>query len=126
MLRNIVRNIVPRNKSILFKRYNVPQAVLNVRHKQNMTTEIDDDLEGTRPVVYSKSKAAHMAVDEYRIPQRDMPSYQPAAVMISLIVFLVYFCILREENDIDEMMYVDLGTSLKRCETEHNKKIASK
>lgn len=91
-----------------------------------MTTEIDDDIEGTRPITYSKSKAANMAVDEYRIPHKDVPSYQPIVVMISLAAFLVYFCILREENDIDALMYVNLETSLKRCETEHNKKVASK
>lgn len=41
----------------------------------------------------------------------DWPSYQPIVVVASLAAFLIYFCILREENDIDELMYRDL------CET---------
>lgn len=38
----------------------------------------------------------------------DMPTYQPAVVIISMIAFLTYFCILREESDIDHK----LGKSL--------------
>ncbi|EFN84830.1 hypothetical protein EAI_10288 [Harpegnathos saltator] len=68
-----------------------------------------------------------MRVDEYRIPYEDKePRYQSVLVTLSLIAFLVYFCILREENDIDDLIYVDLETSLNRCETEYNKKKAAK
>lgn len=120
MLRNIIRNIVPSNKNILFKRYNIPQAILHVRYKQNIT-EIGDDIEESRPIKYSTSKAANMRINEYRIPY-EPPHYQGVIVTLSLTVFLIYFCILREENDIDEIIDIDLNTSLKRCEEKHNEK----
>lgn len=68
-----------------------------------------------------------MRVDEYRLPHKEnMPDYQPPIVLISLAVFLIYFCILREENDIDELLYVDLDTSLKRIEKQHKEQVAKR
>lgn len=102
-----------------FGRYNLPQVVVNIRNKQSMvssekqhtTTDDDDDDEG--PIKFSESKAASMRIDEYRMPQGDtMPWYQPPIISLSLAVFLIYFCILREENDIDLILDQDLGTRL--------------
>lgn len=36
------------------------------------------------------------------------PTYSPYIVQVSLIVFLIYFLCLREENDIDELLGRDL------------------
>lgn len=63
-----------------------------------------------------------MKVDEYRNRHEEIPSYQGPIIALSLTIFLIYFCILREENDIDEMIYVDLNSSLKRCEEKQNEK----
>ncbi|PSN34112.1 hypothetical protein C0J52_14197 [Blattella germanica] len=63
------------------------------------------------PVQYSKSKAASWkAVDSRSGGQIDSnsPWYQPYVVSGSLAIFMIYFCIIREENDMDE----ELGRSL--------------
>lgn len=36
------------------------------------------------------------------------PEYSPYIVHVSLMVFLIYFCMLREENDIDDLLKRDL------------------
>lgn len=36
------------------------------------------------------------------------PEYSPYIVHVSLAAFLIYFCILREENDIDDLLKRDL------------------
>lgn len=33
-----------------------------------------------------------------------MPWFQPYIISLSLVVFLVYFCVLREENDVDRQL----------------------
>lgn len=56
------------------------------------------------PLRYVGSKAAAWTSKEGRsgtIPKSDTPWFQPYAVVGSVAVFLIYFCILREENDVD-------------------------
>jgi hypothetical protein len=67
-----------------------------------------DELE--RPVQYSKSAAATWKAQDTRSGgyYEDYPWFQPYVVSGSLTVFLLYFCVFREENDIDE----ELGKSL--------------
>lgn len=61
------------------------------------------------PIKYSGSEAREWkSYKTFTAPMRDRPWYQPYSVLISVTIFLVYFCILREENDIDE----SIGTSL--------------
>lgn len=68
-----------------------------------------------------------MRINEYRISYDEPPpSYEIPLVMISVIVFLIYFCILREENDIDALLYVDLGTSLKRIGEDYERQNRNK
>lgn len=67
--------------------------------------------EGDRPVAYSQSKAQNWnPVDGFASPRRmtTMPKYQPAIVLASTAAFLIYFLVLREENDIDE----EIGQSI--------------
>jgi len=69
------------------------------------------------PIKYSTSKAATMRIDEYRDPFGDMfPWYQGHIISASLAVFLIYFCILREENDIDLILDTDLQTTLTKVQ----------
>ncbi|XP_011176202.1 uncharacterized protein LOC105208132 [Solenopsis invicta] len=136
MLSNIAKsNFLLRGKSALLKRYNVPLTAQNIRHKwntvssknQNATMESEDD-DTDQPIKYSTSKAANMRIDEYRDPVGDTyPWYQGYIVSLSIAVFLGYFCILREENDIDLMLHTDLGESLKTMEKklEEEKKFKS-
>ncbi|XP_012534479.1 uncharacterized protein LOC105835581 [Monomorium pharaonis] len=129
MLNNITKNILLCSRSALLQRYNVLRVTPNIRSKwntvssknQNVTLE-DDDIDD-QPIKYSTSKAATMRVDEYRNPDGDnIPWYQDYCMTISMAVFLIYFCILREENDLDEMLNTDLGDSLRRTQKEMEKK----
>ncbi|KAL6260022.1 hypothetical protein P5V15_009928 [Pogonomyrmex californicus] len=125
MLSNIIKNNLLLCKSILLKRYITSQVTFNIRNKWNMvsskdqstTSEPEDDDETNRPIKYSTSKAAAMRIDEYRDPYGDtVPWYQGYVVSLSLAVFLGYFCILREENDIDLLLYTDLEDSLSKAQ----------
>lgn len=56
------------------------------------------------PIRYVGSPAAAWTSKEGRsgtIPKSDTPWFQPYAVVGSVAVFLIYFCVLREENDVD-------------------------
>ena len=62
-----------------------------------------------KPIKYSKSKAADWkSVDSFSPPVREAPWHEPWIVIASVTTFLVYFCILREENDLD----AEISTSL--------------
>lgn len=114
-------------------RYNVPQIAHGVRSKwdavsskdQSTALEAEDD-DADQPIKYSTSKAAAMRIDEYRDPIGDKyPWYQGLIVSASVAVFLIYFCILREENDIDLILNTDLQESLNRVQKEVEKENAS-
>ncbi|XP_058466861.1 uncharacterized protein LOC131439628 isoform X2 [Malaya genurostris] len=63
------------------------------------------------PIKYFGSSAARWKAEYSRsghVKDDDIPWYQPYVVMASVAIFLIYFCVLREENDIDQ----DLGRSL--------------
>lgn len=138
MLGNIARNsLLPCGRSALLKRYNAPQMVY-VRSKrdalssknQSAALEVEDeDNDVDQPIKFSTSKAAGMKVNEYRIPPGDAPWYQGLVISACLAVFLGYFCILREENDIDLMISnTDLSESFNRIQksVEDEKRLKSK
>ena len=69
-----------------------------IRYQTNDSANIKEP-----PVKYSTSKAGSwQTVDTFSPPPKDMPWYQPYSVILSIVAFLVYFGILREENDIDQ------------------------
>lgn len=54
------------------------------------------------PIKFSTSQAARKTTRALvRNVDTDMPWYQPFSVVGSVAVFLIYFCVLREESDID-------------------------
>lgn len=59
-----------------------------------------------KPLPYIGSPAERYRGEDTRRGSRDYgwPWYQPYVVNISIATFLIYFCILREENDIDEKL----------------------
>merc|ERR1711976_768687 len=75
-----------------------PLAVSSYRYASQSTSE------GDEPVKYSTSKAAKInGQDDYGSTSvDDVPWYQRQVVIISIGSFLVYFTMLREENDIDK------------------------
>ncbi|KAJ8730333.1 hypothetical protein PYW07_017371 [Mythimna separata] len=54
------------------------------------------------PIKFSTSQAARKTTRPLvKKVDTDMPWYQPFSVVGSVAVFLIYFCVLREESDID-------------------------
>lgn len=71
------------------------------RERQNPIANNDED----QPIKYSTSKAAkYRAAENFRLVGEDKyPPSQRWIVNISLITFMIYFFILREENDLDSL-----------------------
>ena len=67
------------------------------------------------PIKYSSSKAKNYdSYDTFVSSKvRNFPKSQPLIIMTSVIVFLIYFLVLREENDLDELIYSPLDENLK-------------
>ena len=63
-----------------------------------------------KPLAFSKSKAASLSGNPMfsRNNMNDTPWYQPFSISLSLGAILIWFCVLREENDVDK----ELGKSL--------------
>lgn len=72
------------------------------------------------PIKFSTSLAAQKTtVPVIRKPVTiNMPWYQPYSVVGSVTVFLIYFCVLREENDIDQEFNKTLYDRIKGLEKE--------
>ncbi|XP_011497269.1 PREDICTED: uncharacterized protein LOC105361712 [Ceratosolen solmsi marchali] len=66
-----------------------------------------------KPISYSKSQAAAWKALYNRETPNDTVWYSPLIVSASLTIFLIYFCLLREENDIDEIIYRPLSKTIK-------------
>ena len=69
--------------------------------------DMDEPFDPDEPYKYSTSDARdHSSIDTFApIPKYMPPRYQLPIMGLSLTVFLLWFAVLREENDIDEMMY---------------------
>lgn len=71
-----------------------------VNEKPIKLTEKDDD----HPVVYSKTKAYTHLARHTRYVEQNLPDWQPLAIWGSFSIFMIYFCVLREENDLDDIL----------------------
>ncbi|XP_035788076.1 uncharacterized protein LOC118464671 isoform X1 [Anopheles albimanus] len=77
---------------------------LSVNQQKRSTEESSQN-----PLKYFGSQASRWTARNSRSgPKRDIPWFQPYVVNFSVAFFLIYFCLLREENDIDQ----NLGRSL--------------
>lgn len=72
-----------------------------VRNRSKKNSEYDAEL--NEPLKYSTSEANDWKAAHSRIGSKAEfgPWYEPHVVSASIILFMVYFFILREENDID-------------------------
>ncbi|KAI1286835.1 hypothetical protein HDE_10764 [Halotydeus destructor] len=79
----------------------------------------DEEVE-EEPVKYSGSKAhtEWRAAYNFRDPhfEEHTPPSQRYVVIASLAAFMIYFCVLREENDLDEKMYQPLSKTMPELE----------
>ena len=76
------------------------------------------------PIPFSSSKAASWSMTKSVVlPARDVPWYQPLSICLSVSAFLIYFLVLREENDLDIELNYTLFERLPQLE-EHQVKVA--
>lgn len=90
----------------------IQRGAKEITHELQNKSEDDDD----KPIPLSTSQAATWKAEWNRHPPNPPTSYvwfTPHAIMTSLAIFMIYFCILREENDIDEIMYRPLPETIK-------------
>ena len=76
-----------------------------MRSKATNSSFPQDDLD--QPISWSKSGIHKGPRSQFR-NEDDSPWYQPLSISISIGAILIWFCILREENDIDK----NIGKSL--------------
>lgn len=68
-----------------------------------------DDVDLNKPIKYLESPAAQWKAQWSTKGLRDeRPWFESYIVLASISVFLLYFCVLREENDIDEKLKTPL------------------
>ncbi|XP_060802925.1 uncharacterized protein LOC106142650 [Amyelois transitella] len=82
--------------------------------KFSSKVEIDENA----PVKFSTSPAAKKTVMPVMRKTSNMPWYQPYSVVGSIAVFLLYFCVLREESDLDLEFNKTLYDRIKGLEKE--------
>ncbi|XP_050092896.1 uncharacterized protein LOC126575918 [Anopheles aquasalis] len=102
-----LRKITNVMNSLRFKQIFIPSANLcgfSVNQQKRSSEESSQ-----KPLKYFGSQASRWTAQNSRSgPKRDIPWFQPYVVNFSVLFFLIYFCLLREENDIDQ----SLGRSL--------------
>ncbi|KAJ0176995.1 hypothetical protein K1T71_007004 [Dendrolimus kikuchii] len=75
--------------------------ILN-RSRRLLSSKVQTEINENEPIKFSTSPAAQRMLG--LTPKRtniSMPWYQPYSVVMSVTVFLLYFCVFREENDVD-------------------------
>lgn len=74
-----------------------------------MSNRAEED--DSKPIKYTTSGAKQwQSIKTFELPDnmKKMPPYQPYSVIISVLAILVYFGVLREENDMDDKLGVSL------------------
>ncbi|XP_059059189.1 uncharacterized protein LOC131852529 [Achroia grisella] len=87
------------------------------RQVRNFSSKIE--INENEPVKFTTSAAARKtATPVFKRTNINIPWYQPYSVVGSLAVFLIYFCVLREESDIDKEFDKTLYDRIKGLEKE--------
>ncbi|OAD53376.1 hypothetical protein WN48_10254 [Eufriesea mexicana] len=94
--------------SLLKKRFIFPQTYSTFIKRNNEKDKLEND-ENDKPIKFSTSKAAtHPAA--YTIARaKQYPKCQPDIISLCIGALLIYFCVLREENDIDEAIVASMS-----------------
>lgn len=66
------------------------------------------------PIKFSTSRAAKAPAVHTIGRYNNYPAYQSTLISTSLAVFLLYFCVLREENDIDQQIMAGLAPEVQQ------------
>ena len=84
---------------------------------KNAEEEKPKEVEFTKSPAYVGWKSTYnFFTDPDDIFTRNRPKSQRKVIIASLTAFLVYFCMLREENDIDEILYQPLIKTIPELE----------
>ncbi|XP_049546518.1 uncharacterized protein LOC125957698 [Anopheles darlingi] len=98
-----LRKITSLMNNLHFKQILVPSVNLysfSVKQQKQSSEESNQ-----KPLKYFGSQASRWTAQDSRSgPKRDIPWFQPYVVNFSVAIFLIYFCLLREENDIDQSL----------------------
>ncbi|XP_076292988.1 uncharacterized protein LOC143215093 [Lasioglossum baleicum] len=100
----------PKCVTSLIKRCAMSNLGSSSKRNTNNINDNDDEDELNKPIKYSTSKAATWPANGLTF---DKPQYQGIIISISLAIFLGYFLILREENDIDEKMTTSMDPEVR-------------
>lgn len=73
----------------------------------NRKTNDDAEFDPNQPIPFFGT-AAHLSAGPRAEAYKPKHKYHPFVVMFSLATFLIYFCVLREENSTDEVFNKDL------------------
>lgn len=80
--------------------------------QRTVNTKSVDDADD-KPIPLSTTQAATWKAEHTRAPPNERVWFAPHVISASVGLFMIYFCILREENDIDEIIYRPLPETLK-------------
>lgn len=100
--------------TLVFSEKITQSSSIVTRNASNRNSDIDAEL--NKPVKYTTSPAYDWKAQHSRIGSKAEfgPWYEPHVVSASLILFMIYFFILREENDIDLLLDKPLSETLKK------------
>ncbi|CAH2037987.1 unnamed protein product, partial [Iphiclides podalirius] len=84
------------NRSLYLVRSRFRRNHLRVYSSRNIEANENEPIKFT-----TSGAAAKKPIQPVKRVKIDMPWYQPYCVIVSVAIFLIYFCVLREENDMD-------------------------
>jgi hypothetical protein len=100
---------------LVFSKNKMPLPSICTRnYSPKSNSQLDDELLN-KPLKYTTSPANKWKAEHSRIGSKAEfgPWYEPHIVSASVILFMLYFFVLREENDIDMMLDKPLTDILK-------------
>ncbi|KAI2806342.1 U4/U6-U5 snRNP complex subunit lsm8 [Blomia tropicalis] len=83
----------------------------NVRFGRRVLSTNSESVPNDKPITYTKSKAyTYKAAQSFRTTEDEITysKHTSLIVKVSIAIFLIYFGVLREPNDIDEILGADL------------------
>ncbi|XP_028155552.1 uncharacterized protein LOC114349395 [Diabrotica virgifera virgifera] len=106
---------------LIFNRFLKAVKVPNDIVRRNISCSsrvFNQEFQNDRPVKFSASPASHYKAQSSRtgVHYESRLWYEPYVIIASISVFLIYFTILREENDIDEELSRSLYSRIEGLE----------
>ncbi|XP_076753484.1 uncharacterized protein LOC143424958 [Xylocopa sonorina] len=101
----LIETVLKRRSDRILLQKRCPLSQIPLTAKYSIKSKGNDEFdEYDKPIKFSTSKAATFPAAYTTADAQNKPWYQDMVVSASLIIFMIYFFIMREENDIDENM----------------------